>query len=68
MAVEIPQNEKIFEGGKNEGGKKSVLLSVEEKRIGGSINIKERKRGRSYVIRCWPLHNQSRGQAKRETW
>ena len=35
MAVEVCKNEEIFGGGKNEGEKKSVLLSVEEQ-IGGA--------------------------------
>ena len=39
MAVEITQNEEITEGGKNGGVNKSVLQSVEEEPIGGSIDI-----------------------------
>ena len=35
MAVEVPQNEKNFRGGgRMEGEKESVLLSVEKERIG----------------------------------
>ena len=35
MAVEVPQNEKIFGGGKNGGKKELVLPSVGEEQIGG---------------------------------
>ena len=34
MAIEVSQNEEISGGGKNGKGKESVMLSVEEERIG----------------------------------
>ena len=36
MAVEVPQNEEIFGGGKMEGKKELIILSVEEERIKGA--------------------------------
>ena len=36
MAVEVFQNEEISGGGRVEGEKESVLLSVEEEGIGGA--------------------------------
>ena len=36
MTVKVPRNEKISGGEKNEWGKESILLSVEEEQIGGA--------------------------------
>ena len=36
MAIEVPQNNEISGGGKDGGEKKSVLLTVGEKRIRGA--------------------------------
>ena len=35
MAIEVPQNEEISQGGRMEGEKESVLPSVGEEPIGG---------------------------------
>ena len=41
MAIEVPQNDKIFGGGKN-GGRKGVDSVIRQRRVNrGSINIKK---------------------------
>ena len=64
MAVEVPQNKEISERGKNGGEKDLVLLTVKDEQIGEAYVL--RKKARSCIVRFCPLHNQSRGQAKRE--
>ena len=40
MAIEVPQNEEISGGGRMEGEKELVLLSVGEERIGGAYTLR----------------------------
>ena len=58
MAIEVPQNNKISRARKNRE-KESVRLFVKEERLGGTYTL-------CSLVRCWPLHNQSRGQANKE--
>ena len=66
MAIEVPQNEGICGGGKN-GGRKGVgSATLRRRAIKGSVSIKDKEQGGVLLVSCWPLHNQSRGQAKKE--
>ena len=56
---------RFLEEGTTVGGKESVLLSVEEEQIGEDRRQRRRAR-KNCLVRCLPLHGQSRGQAKIE--
>ena len=73
MAIEVPQNEEIFGGGKN-GGRKGVGSAI---RWGGanreSVHIKKRERGGvvkrdvgPYIIRVGIERRKRRGRKFRE--
>ena len=44
MAVEVPQNQEVFEGRENGGGR-GVGFAIRRRRANRGINIKERERG-----------------------
>ena len=67
MAVDVPLNQEISVGGKN-GQRTVVGFAIHQRTANreGAQTLRERAR-RGCLLRCWPLHNQSKGQEKRES-
>ena len=67
IAIEVPQNEEISGGGKN-GGRKGVGSAIRCRKVNRERAYKLRNESEEELFReMLTLHNQSRGQAKKET-